>query len=138
MRCLVTRTNTFSSWGNSINWCSQQWTSTISYGMFTSSSNTNKARGKKGTTSAFNLLIFDTVTVILTTEVECTTMWTKHLTCLTSLWNNLYIKKMVVCNTRLLYSQTYCTISINIVCWILHIEIGSCFESNHNRFRIGM
>jgi hypothetical protein len=39
-----------------------------------------KERGKRGTTSTFNWLIFDTLVVIPTTKVERIIRWTKHHT----------------------------------------------------------
>jgi len=122
---------------NSTNWCSQQWTSITRYGKFTFSLDTNRTKGKKGKTSTFNQLIFDNPIIILIMEVECTIRWTKHRTCLTCGWSNLSNIKVVVSNTQLLHSKSYYTISISISCWILHIWIGFCFESNCKRFKIG-
>jgi hypothetical protein len=45
----TTRTTKFSSWRNSTGWCSQHWTSKVDYNVLTSSLDTSKAWGKKGT-----------------------------------------------------------------------------------------
>lgn len=131
------KTTTSSSRGNSTSWCSQQWASITSYNIFTFSSNTNKTWRKKGITSTFNLLFFDTPRAVPTIKVKCTTEWTKHFTYSTCWWSNLYRILMVVCNTRLLHSQSYYTIPINISCWVLHIWTSSCFDSNYSKFRFG-
>jgi len=44
------------------------------------SSNTNKARGKKGIRNSFNQLVFDTLTIVPSMQVECITRWSKHCT----------------------------------------------------------
>jgi len=126
-----------SNQANSTNWCSQQWTSITRYGKFTFWLDTNRIRGKKGSTSTFNQLIFDNPIVVPKMKVKCTARWTKHRTCLTCRWSNLCNTEAVISNTQLLHSKNYYTIFISISCWILQIWTGSCFKSNCRRFRIG-
>ncbi len=132
----ATRTTTFSSRGNTTNWSSQHWALTTYYSKRTFSPNTSKTRGKKGTISTFNWSIFNTPTIVPTTEVKCIIGWVKHRTYLTCLWGNLYRTEMAVYNTQLLHFQSHYAFSINTSCWLLYIGIGSYFESNHSRFRI--
>jgi hypothetical protein len=90
---------------------------------------------KKGNHKYFQLVDFDTQAIVPTMKVKCIIGWAKHRTCSTYLWGNFCKTHMAICDTRLLYSHNYL---INSSCWLLYIWINSCFESNDNKFTIGM